>query len=62
VARRLTPRTRAIIAVDYAGQPADLDELAELCADERDYEMFFVAPPLPFTGTAGAPPGPVVIR
>jgi perosamine synthetase len=27
VAARLTPRTRAIVAVDYAGQPADLDEI-----------------------------------
>ena len=27
VAARLTGRTRAIVAVDYAGQPADLDEL-----------------------------------
>jgi perosamine synthetase len=33
VARRLTPRTRAVIAVHYGGQPADLDELAALCAD-----------------------------
>lgn len=30
VARRITPRTKAVIAVDYAGQPADLDELMEL--------------------------------
>jgi len=27
VAARLTARTRAVVAVDYAGQPADLDEL-----------------------------------
>jgi perosamine synthetase len=32
VARRITPHTRAIIAVDYTGQPADLDELAQLAA------------------------------
>ena len=30
VARRITPRTRAIVAVDYTGQPADLDELTQL--------------------------------
>jgi UDP-4-amino-4,6-dideoxy-N-acetyl-beta-L-altrosamine transaminase len=30
VARRITARTRAIVAVDYAGQPCDLDELAGL--------------------------------
>lgn len=30
VERAITPRTQAIIAVDYAGQPTDLDELASL--------------------------------
>jgi UDP-4-amino-4,6-dideoxy-N-acetyl-beta-L-altrosamine transaminase len=30
VAAPVTPRTRAIITVDYAGQPSDLDELSEL--------------------------------
>lgn len=30
VRERLTARTRAIVAVDFAGQPADLDELREL--------------------------------
>jgi perosamine synthetase len=30
VAARITPRTRAVLAVDYAGQPADMDELREL--------------------------------
>jgi perosamine synthetase len=30
VARRLSPATRAIVAVDYAGHPSDLDALAEL--------------------------------
>lgn len=30
VAAKLTPRTRAIVAVDFAGQPADLDELRGL--------------------------------
>jgi len=29
-ARRITPRTRAILPVDYAGHPADLDALGEL--------------------------------
>ena len=33
VARRLGPRTRAIVAVHYGGQAADLDELASLAAD-----------------------------
>lgn len=31
VARAITPRTRAIIAVDFAGQPADYDALRTLC-------------------------------
>jgi len=30
VAMKITPRTRAIVAVDYAGQPADYDALFEL--------------------------------
>jgi UDP-4-amino-4,6-dideoxy-N-acetyl-beta-L-altrosamine transaminase len=30
VARRMTPRTKAIIAVDYAGQPADIEALRSL--------------------------------
>jgi len=33
VARRVTERTRAIVAVDYAGQPADLDRLGALARD-----------------------------
>jgi len=32
VAARITPRTRAIIAVDYAGHPADLDAILDLAA------------------------------
>ena len=32
-ARRITPRTRAILAVHYGGQPADLAELSDLAAD-----------------------------
>lgn len=30
VAAKITPRTRAIVAVDYAGQPADYDALREI--------------------------------
>jgi len=32
VAKSITPRTRAIVAVDYAGQPADYDALKALAA------------------------------
>lgn len=33
VARKITPQTRAIVAVDYAGQPADYDALRDLARD-----------------------------
>jgi perosamine synthetase len=33
VAIKITPKTRAIVAVDYAGQPADYDALRELARD-----------------------------
>jgi len=32
VAELITPRTKAVIAVDYAGQPADYDALRALCS------------------------------
>jgi kynurenine formamidase len=44
------------------GEMFDLEGLAAACADDGRYEMFVSAPPLAFTGTAGAPPGPVAIR
>lgn len=44
------------------GEMFFLEELAAACADDGSYEMMISAPPLPFTGTAGAPPGPVAIR
>jgi len=31
----ITPRTKAIVAVDYAGHPADLDELRAICDRHR---------------------------
>jgi len=31
VEAKITPRTKAIIAVDYAGQPCDYDALSEIC-------------------------------
>ncbi len=33
VAQKITPKTRAIVAVDYAGQPADYDALRALAKD-----------------------------
>lgn len=44
------------------GEMFRLEELSAACADDGVYEMMISAPPLPFTGTAGAPPGPVAIR
>ncbi|HEU0162101.1 MAG TPA: DegT/DnrJ/EryC1/StrS family aminotransferase [Rhizomicrobium sp.] len=35
VAERITPRTRAIVAVDYGGQPADYDALRALARDRN---------------------------
>jgi dTDP-4-amino-4,6-dideoxygalactose transaminase len=37
VAAAITPRTKAIVAVDYAGHPADLDELRQIADDHRIY-------------------------
>ena len=34
VAARITPRTRAVMTVHYAGQPSELDRLAQLCAEQ----------------------------
>jgi kynurenine formamidase len=44
------------------GEMFDLEPLAAACADDGVCELLVSAPPLPFTGTAGAPPGPVAIR
>jgi kynurenine formamidase len=44
------------------GEMFNLEELAEACAEDGTYAMLVSAPPLPFTGTAGGPPGPVAIR
>jgi UDP-4-amino-4,6-dideoxy-N-acetyl-beta-L-altrosamine transaminase len=35
VTRRISPKTRAIVAVDYAGQPADYDALRALAKDRN---------------------------
>lgn len=35
IERRVTPRTKAIVAVDFAGHPADLDALTELADRHR---------------------------
>jgi len=44
------------------GEMFDLEALADACAEDGRHTMLVSAPPLAFTGTAGAPPGPVAIR
>jgi len=44
------------------GEMFQLEELAQACAADGIYECMVAAPPLPFTGSAGSPPGPVAIR
>ncbi|GFK94864.1 UDP-4-amino-4-deoxy-L-arabinose--oxoglutarate aminotransferase [Fundidesulfovibrio magnetotacticus] len=39
VERKLTPRTKAVVAVDYAGQPCDYEALAALCR-QRGVALF----------------------
>jgi kynurenine formamidase len=43
------------------GEMFDFERLAEACAEEGRYEVFFSAPPLAVTGSVGGPPGPVAI-
>ncbi|MGK2928445.1 MAG: aminotransferase class I/II-fold pyridoxal phosphate-dependent enzyme, partial [Acidimicrobiales bacterium] len=35
VARLITPHTKAVLAVHYGGQPADMDQLAQICDEHR---------------------------
>lgn len=35
IPEKITPRTKAIIAVDYAGQPCDYDRIAEIAQEHR---------------------------
>lgn len=55
-----------IVSVVYMGlligEIFVLDELAEACAADGVWEFLLSAPPLPFPGAAGSPPGPVAIR
>ncbi len=55
-----------IVALVHMGLPIGemfmLEGLADACAADKVYEFMISAPPLPFTGAAGAPPGPVAVR
>lgn len=33
VLKKITPRTKAVLAVDYAGQPCEYDQLAQICRE-----------------------------
>lgn len=46
----------------HIGEIFDLDELAADCADDKVYEFFFVAPPLPITGAVGSPINPYAVK
>ena len=35
VKKRITPRTRAVVGIDFAGQPCDYDGIAEICKANR---------------------------
>jgi kynurenine formamidase len=39
-----------------------LKDLAEDCAQDRVYEFFFCAPPLPITKAVGSPVNPIAIK
>lgn len=43
------------------GEIFDLEELAEVCAQEGRYEFFFAAPPIPFTKAVASPINPLAI-
>lgn len=44
------------------GEIFDLDALAESCADDKQYDFQFFAPPLPMTGAVGAPINPIAVK
>jgi kynurenine formamidase len=44
------------------GEIFDLDALAQDCATDGVYEMFFVACPLPITGAVGGPVNPIAVK
>jgi len=39
-----------------------LKELAADCAQDRVYEFFFCAPPLPITRAVGSPVNPIAVK
>jgi hypothetical protein len=55
----------AHLAIPFLGlaliDNTDPERLAQACAEEGRYEIFFTATPLPFVGATGAPVAPVAI-
>jgi kynurenine formamidase len=55
-----------ILAIVYCGllvgEIFNMEELAEDCASDSQYEFLFVAPPLPVTGAVGSPINPYAIK
>lgn len=43
------------------GEMFHLEELSEACARNQRYDLLICCPPMPFTGSAGAPAGPIAI-
>jgi kynurenine formamidase len=54
------------VVIPHLGMPIgeiwDLDALAADCAADGVYEFLLAAPPIPFTGAAGAPVNPVAVK
>ena len=44
------------------GKVFDLDELADVCAEDGRYEFLFVTAPLPIAGAVGSPINPLAIK
>src|SRR5258708_12461659 len=58
VAAAITPRTRAVLPVHFAGHPADLDPIAELATAHRPAAIQAPPPPLPPPHPNPPPPPP----
>lgn len=46
----------------FLGEMWDLDALAVDCAEDRVYEFFLTASPIPVTGAVGAPVNPIAVK
>lgn len=46
----------------YVGEMFDLEAVADDCAADGQYDFFFSAAPLPFTGAVGSPVNPLAVK